>query len=452
MTTTSMDHAQSVNLDTDSYKNIIADVLKESKAMGASSAEAELSTGSGLSTTVRLGKVETIEHNRDKGLSVTVFFGNRKGSASTTDLTPQAYKDTVAAACRVAKYTAEDDCSGLADKDLMAKNIPDLDLYYNWNLHIDDALELTQECEAAALSFDPKIKNSEGSSLSTQQGLRVYGNTNDFLEAYSTTRHHLSCSVIAQQDEQMQRDYWYSVARDSNDLEPAKHIGELAAQNAIERLNARKIPTCQSAVIFKPQLASGLLSSFIAAISGGSLYRKTSFLLDSLDTQVFPDNIHIYEQPHIKKGLGSAPFDGEGVATQQRDIVLNGRVKSYVLSTYSARKLGMKSTGNAGGVHNLTIDTGRLSLDQLIKKMDKGLLVTELMGQGINQVTGHYSRGATGFWIENGEIQFPVEEITIAGNLKDMFQGIIEIGNDIDLRQRIKTGSILLDNMTIAGE
>ncbi|NOX42647.1 MAG: metalloprotease PmbA [Gammaproteobacteria bacterium] len=449
---TNIDKARSVNLNADNYKNIIDDLLKESKAMGASSAEAGLSVGSGLSTTVRMGKVETIEHNQDKGLSITVYFDHKKGSASTTDLSPQACKDAVAAACRVAKYTAEDDCSGLADKTLLAKNIPDLDLYFNWDLHIDDAISLAQECEEAALSFDPKIKNSEGGSLSTQQGLRIYGNTDNFIEAYPTTRHSLSCSVIAQENDQMQRDYWYSVARDSNDLEPSKNIGIIAAENAINRLNARKIPTCQSPVIFKSHLASGIFSSFISAISGGSLYRKTSFLLDSLDEQVFPKNIHIYEQPHIKKGLGSAPFDGEGVATQQRDIVLDGTVKSYILSSYSARKLGMTSTGNAGGVHNLKIDTSNLSLDDMIKKMGKGLLVTELMGQGINRVTGHYSRGATGFWIENGEIQFPVEEITIAGNLKEMYQGIVDIGNDIDLRQNIQTGSILIDNITIAGE
>lgn len=438
--------------DQNDYKNLIEELLKEAKSQGASSAEAGLSTGSGLSTTVRLGKVETIEHNQDKGLSITVYFGNKKGSASTTDFTQTAIKDTVTAACRVAKYTAEDDCAGLADKSLLATTFPDLDLFYDWNISVDQAINLARECEEAALSFDAKIKNTEGASLSTQQGMRVYGNTNDFIESYSTTRHNLSCSVIAQENKAMQRDYWYSVARDSRDLESGESIGKHAAENALRRLNARKIPTCQSPVIFIADIASGLISSFISAISGGNLYRQTTFLPDSLEQQVFPTNIHIYEQPHLKKSLGSANFDAEGVTTRERDIVVDGIVKSYILGSYSARKLGMQSTGNAGGVHNLTIDTGTLSLDALLKKMDKGLLVTELMGQGVNRVTGHYSRGATGFWIENGEIQFPVEEITIAGNLKDMFKGITDIGKDVDLRRNIRTGSILIDNMTIAGE
>lgn len=436
----------------DDYKNLIEHILKEATSNGASSAEASLSTGSGLSTTVRLGKVETIEHNRDKGLSITVYFGNKKGSASTTDFNLQAIKDTVNAACRVARYTAEDDCAGLADKELLAKNIPDLDLFYDWDITTDYAIELAKECEDAALTFDPKITNSEGGSLSTQQGLRVYGNTNNFIEAYSTTRHSLSVSVIAQGENSMQRDYWYSVARDSRDLESGTTIGKRAAENALKRLNASRIPTCNAPVLFIADVASGLFSSFIGAISGGSMYRKTTFLLDSLEQQVFPDKIHIYEQPHLKKSLGSSPFDAEGVATKNRDIVLNGVVKSYILGSYSARKLGMQSTGNAGGIHNLSIDTGELALDELIKQMGAGLLVTELMGQGINRVNGNYSRGATGFWVENGEIQYPVEEITIAGNLKDMFKGIVEIGNDIDLRHNIRTGSVLIDNMTIGGE
>lgn len=450
--TQAIDNIKASTAGIDEYRNLIEHVLSLCTAKGASSAEAAMSIGSGLSTTVRLGNVETIEHNRDKGLSVTVFFGNKKGSASTTDFTNDAINDSVEAACRVARFTAEDDCAGLADKALLARNIPDLDLYHDWHINAEQAIELCHSCEDAALKYDKKIRNSEGGSLSTQEGLRVYGNTNDFIEGYSTTRHSISCSVIAQDDNSMQRDYWYSVARNHADLMQEKLIGERAAKNALKRLEAKRIPTCQAPVIFCADIASGIFSSFISAISGGSLYRKTSFLLDSLGQQAFPTFVHLYEQPHIAKGLGSAPFDAEGVATKERDIVKDGIIQGYVLGSYSARKLGMQSTGNAGGVHNLTVDTSNLSLEELIKKMNKGLIVTELMGQGINRVTGDYSRGAAGFWVENGEIQFPVEEITIAGNLKQMYQHIVDIGNDVDDRFNIRTGSILIENMTIGGE
>ena len=436
------------------YLNLVDQVLTKCQSKGATSAEAAASAGSGLSTTVRLGNVETIEYNRDKGLNLTVYFGQKKGSASTTDFSEQAINDAIDAACRVAKYTAEDDCAGLADKEFLARteDIPELDLYHNWNIDAEQAIEICQSCEAAALSHDSRITNSEGGSLSSQQGLRAYGNTNDFIKAYSTTRHSLSCSVIAKDGETMQRDYWYSVARDKNDLDSDSSIGKHAAENAIKRLNGRQIKTCQTPVIFSAEIASGLISSFLGAISGGSLYRKTSFLLDSLGQQVFPEFIHIYEQPHIKKGLGSAPYDAEGVVTRQRDIVTDGIIQSYILGSYSARKLGMQTTGNAGGVNNLTVSTSELSLNDLLKKMNKGLLITELMGQGVNRVTGDYSRGASGFWVEHGEIQYPVEEITVAGNLKQMYQGIIDIGNDVDYRYNVRTGSIFIDNMTVGGK
>jgi PmbA protein len=440
------------NYANEDFKNLIADVLVEAKAQGANAYEAALSSGSGLSVTVRLGEVETIEHNRDKGLGVTVYFGKRKGSASTTDFSSAALKETVAAACSIAKYTSEDDCSGLADAALMAKDIPDLDLYYPWELSAEQAIEIAKECEDTARSVDKRITNSEGSSISTQQGFRVYGNSHGFLGAYPSTRHSLSCTLIGQEGESMQRDYWYSTVRDSADLEGAAAIGKRAAERTLRRLNARRVATCRAPVVFSPEMAAGLLGSFVSAVRGGSLYRKTSFLLDSLGQQVFPSSIHIHEEPLLKKGLGSAPFDSEGVATGAHDLVHEGRVASYVLDSYSARKLGMQTTGNAGGVHNLVIDSGPNDLDGLLKKMDKGLLVTELMGQGINRVTGDYSRGASGFWIEGGQIQYPVEEITVAGNLKDMFLNIVEVGNDVDTRRNIRTGSILIENMTIAGE
>ena len=446
------DTSTSVVSEKENLKNLIADVLAEAKALGADTAETAISTGSGLSVTVRLGEVETVEHNRDKGMGVTVYFGKRKGSASTTDYSAKAIKETVAAACSIAKYTAEDNCAGLADPELMAREIPELDLYHPWDINAERAIDLARECEDVARSLDSRITNSEGASLSSQQGIRVYGNTHGFIEGYPTTRHSLSCAVISQEKNNMQRDYWYSSTRDKQDLEDPADIGRKAAQRALRRLNGRRLPTSQAAVIFSADIASGLISSFIGAIRGGSLYRKTTFLLDSLGKQVFPSFVHITEQPHLKKALGSAPFDSEGVATHAHDIVREGVVQSYVLDTYSARKLGMQTTGNAGGVHNLIIDSGPNDLAGLMRKMDKGLFITELMGQGINRVTGDYSRGASGFWVENGEIQFPVEEITIAGNLKDMFMGIIEIGNDVDLRHNIRTGSVLMEKLTIAGE
>ena len=433
-------------------KNIVQDLLDEAKKQGASAAEAGLSQETGLSVSVRLGDVETIEHHCSQGLGVTVYFGQRKGSASTTDLSPASIKETVSAACSIARYTSEDEFSGLPDKELLATEFPDLDLNHPWHLGTENAIKLALECEEAARNFHADITNSEGASINTHQGNYVMGNSLGFLHGYPTTRHSLSCSVLAQRGDSMQRDYWYSVARNAINLESPKEIGKKAAERVLRRLEGRSLSTRQCPVLYSAEIASGLLASFIGAISGGNLYRKSSFLLNALDTQVFPEFIRIYEQPHLKGALGSAAYDGEGIATKSRDIVSDGILRSYVLSTYSARKLGLQSTGNAGGVRNLSITTSDLDLKAMLKQLGTGLLVTELMGQGVNILTGDYSRGAAGFWVENGEIQYPVEEITIAGNLKDMLKNIVAVGNDIDYRGNVRTGSILVERMSIAGE
>ncbi|HUL12477.1 MAG TPA: metalloprotease PmbA [Methylococcaceae bacterium] len=430
---------------------MVAEVIDEAARQGASAAEAGLSMDQGLSVGVRLGEVETIEHHRSQGLGVTVYFGQRKGSASTTDLRTEALRETVAAACRIAQYAAEDEFAGLPDAELLAKEFPDLDLYHPWALDVEPAIALALECENAARGFHPAITNSEGASLNTYQGLRVLGNSLGFLHGYPSSRHSLSCSVIGQSGDSMQRDDWWTVARDAGDLESAVQVGRKAAERTVRRLGARTLSTRQCPVLFAADVAGGLLGHFIGAIRGGNLYRKSSFLLDCLGKPVFPAFIHLHEQPHLRKALGSAPYDSEGVATRPRDLVKDGILQSYVLSTYSARKLGLQTTGNAGGVHNLILDPGELDLAALLKKMGKGLWVTELMGQGVNLVTGDYSRGASGFWVENGEIQDPVEEITIAGNLRDMYLKILAVGNDVDLRGNTRTGSILVEEMTVAG-
>lgn len=433
-------------------KTIVQSILDEAKSQGASAAEAGLTQEKGLSVTARLGDVETIEHHRDQGLGVTVYFGQRKGSASSTDLSPESIKETVSAACSIARYTSEDEYAGLPEKEQLAAEFPDLELNHPWHLRADEAIALAIECESAARGYHAEISNSEGASVNTHQALRVMGNTLDFLQGYASTRHSLSCSVLARRGDSMQRDYWYTVARNARNLESAVDVGGKAAERTLRRLQARSLSTRQCPVMYAAEVASGLLGAFASAISGGNLYRKSSFLLDALDTQVFPEFVHIHEQPHLKGALGSANYDGEGVATQTRDLISGGTLRGYILSTYSARKLGLRSTGNAGGVHNLTIDPGEHDYQGMLKQLNTGLLVTELMGQGVNMVTGDYSRGAAGFWVENGEIQYPVEEITIAGNLKDMLRHIVAIGNDIDYRGNIRTGSILIERMSIAGQ
>ncbi len=436
----------------DEIKQMSEDVLKVAKNLGASAAEAELSLSIGQNVSVRLNEVENIEYNRDKGMSVTVYFGQQKGHASTSDLTQQALKDTVAAACNIAKYTANDEFCGLADADLMAKNILDLDLHHPWNISVDEAIELAKECEAAALSVDSRITNSEGASVSTGEGFFAYSNSHGFTGGYPSSRHGVSCSVIAESEDSMQRDYWYSTARAAEDIQIAADIGRLAGERAVRRLNSRKISTCQVPVLFEAPLASGLISTLINAISGGSLYRKSSFLLDSLGKQVASPLLNIVENPHLKKGLASSPFDNEGVATQARQLVKEGVLQGYVLGSYSARKLGMKTTGNAGGNHNLIVQSGANDFSGMLKQMGTGLLVTELLGTGVNMVTGDYSRGAAGFWVENGVIIHPVEEITIASNMADMLKMIVGIGTDVVIQGSKQVGSILIERMTVACE
>lgn len=433
-------------------KNTVQQLLDEANAQGATAAEAGLSVDDGLSVTARLGVVETIEHHCSQGLGVTVYFGRRKGVASTTDLSPASIKETVSAACSIARYTSEDEFSGLPDADLLATEFPDLDLYHPWAVSSEKAIEMAIECEDAARHYHVDISNSEGATVSTHKGLSVMGNSLGFLQARLSSRHSLSCSVLAQRGDDMQRDYWYSVARNAAFLELPHEVGITAAERTLRRLGGRSLSPRQCPVLFSAEIASSLLSSFIGAISGDSLYRKSTFLLDALNTQIFPSFIHIHEQPHLVGGLGSAMYDSEGVTTRHRDLVRDGILQDYVLSTYSARKLGLKSTGNAGGVRNLTITPTGGDFESMLQLLGTGLLVTELMGQGVKMMTGDYSRGAAGFWVEHGVIQYPVEEITIAGNLKEMFNGIVAIGNDVDLRGNTRTGSILIEQMSIAGE
>lgn len=437
--------------DDKDLRALVVAILDEAKRQGATAAEAGVSQEAGLSVTVRLGEVETVEHNRDKGLGVTVYFGQRTGSASTSDFSSGAVRETVAAACAIARYTAEDSYAGLAKAELMAREVPDLDLYHPWSVTPDEAVDIARACEAAALSVDKRITNSEGATLSSHAGFRVYGNTHGFVGAYPTSRHSVSCAVIGDDGHGMQRDYWYTVARDSADMDAPEYVGQRAAARTLRRLNGQRLSTRQVPVLYSPEAATGLISHFIGAIRGGSLYRKSSFLLDHLGKQVFPSFMRIHVQPHLRKGLGSAPFDEEGVATRARDIVSAGVLQGYVLDSYAARKLGMETTANAGGVHNLTVEPGTDDFTGLLKKMDSGLVVTELMGQGVNIVTGDYSRGAAGFWVENGEIRYPVEEITVAGNLRDIYRGILAVGSDMEVRGNIRTGSILVERMTVAG-
>ena len=426
--------------------------LEEAGGHGASSSEAAASLSQGLSVNVRKSEIETVEHTRDRNLVVSVYFGQRTGSASTSDYSPAAVKETVLAACNIAKWTEEDRCIGLADPERLAKDVMDLDLYHPWTPSVEEASSLALECEASALGADARIVNSEGASVDAHQGVEVYGNSLGFIGHTQKSRQGISCSVIAGVGDSMQRDYWYSSARRLGDLDTPLQVGDQAARRTLRRLGARRVPTCRVPVIYEAPVASSLLGHFISAISGGALYRKASFLLDHLDKKIFPEFVRIHEQPLIVGGMGSAAFDGEGVATSARDIVSDGILRGYVLGSYSARRLDMQTTGNAGGVHNLTIDTGDQNLEQMISGIDEGFLVTELIGFGINNVTGDYSRGAAGLWIENGEIAYPVEEVTVAGNLKDIFQNIAAIGNDVDPRRSTRCGSILVEGLTIAGD
>ena len=434
-------------------RELAADALAEAARLGASSAEVAISSSAGLGVSVRMGEVETIEHTRDKALGISVYFGHRKGSASTTDFAPGAVAECVAAACGIARHTAEDTFAGLADAELMADEIPDLDLYHPWDLEPEEAIAIALDTEASARNLDPRITNSEGANVNRAEGIQVYANSHGFNAGYASSRHSVSCAVIASDEDGMQRDYWYSLSRDPRGLEDGASIGRRAAERSLARLGSRRLSTRTVPVLYAAQVATGVLGHFVGAVRGGNLYRKASFLVDALGKDVFPAHVRIHEQPHLAGAVGSAAYDSEGVATRSRDLVRGGVLQGYVLSSYSARKLGMQTTAHAGGVHNLTAEPspGEADLEALLQTMGSGLYVTELMGMGVNTLTGDYSRGAAGFWVEGGAIGYPVEEITIAGNLRDMFLGIQAIGTDQERRGNIRTGSVLIDGMTVAG-
>jgi len=432
-------------------ERVSAAILAAAKGGGASAAETEVSQAVGQSVTVRHGEVETINYNRDKGIGVTVFVGKRRGNASTADFSDESIRATVDKALAIARYTAEDDAAGLADPARLAKAWPDLDLYHPWELSVERAIELGREAEAAALRVDPRITNSEGATVARGESEFVYANSLGFSGGYRSSRHHIDCSVIGEDHDAMQRDYWYTAARAPEDLLGADAVGRIAGERTARRLNARQLGTLECPVLFEAPEAADLIGCFVQAVSGGSLYRKSSFLPDSLGQQIFAPHIDLREEPHLLRGRGSAPFDSDGVATKPRDVVKSGVVRGYFLGSYSARKLGLASTGNAGGSHNLVLGHGPDDLAALMRKMGRGLFVTEQLGQGINPVTGDYSRGAAGYWIEDGGIAYPVEEITIAGNLRDIFRDILAVGSDVDRRGSRHTGSILVGRMTVAG-
>jgi PmbA protein len=433
-------------------EGLVTGALKQARGQGADQAEAGASLGTGLAVTVRHGDVETLEYQRDRAFTITVYFDQRKGSASTSDLSPSAIAEGVAKACSIARYTAQDACAGLADAQLMATDIPALGLDHPWSVTPDEAIQLATRCESAGRDCDERISNSEGGSVNTARRARVYGNSHGFVGSYASTSHSVSCILVAGADDGMERDFWYSSSRDPAALMSPEAVGKMAAERTLRRLGGRKIETCSAPVIFPAELARGLLASFVSAITGTAQYRRASFLLDAVGESVFPNGFRIEEKPHLQAGPASAPFDNEGVATHDRVLVDDGRLQGLVLSSYSARKLGLQTTGNAGGIHNLIVSGGGGSLDDLLQTMGQGLLINELMGQGVNTVTGDYSRGASGFWVEDGQIAFPVTEVTIAANLREMYQGIRSAGDDVDERGAIRTGSLLLDEMRIAGD
>jgi PmbA protein len=437
-------------------ESLVRAALERARRAGASGCDCDVSEGYGLSVTVRKGRPDTIEHNRDRSIGVTVYLGERprvrRGHASTSDFSSAALEQTVDAAAAIARHTAEDDCAGLPDAELLARARPDLDLFHPWDISTEEAVDLARRCEAAAFAVSKKIRNSEGATVSAQQTQFVFANSLGFVGGFAGSRHWLSCAVIAEDKGLMQRDDWYSASRVPGKLADARALGRYAGQRTAARLGARKIATCQAPVLFEAPVAVGLLGHFVSAVTGGNLYRKTTFLVDSLGKQVFSPLVSIDERPHERQGMASSAFDEEGVATLERPIVRDGVVEGYFLGSYAARKLGMKSTGNAGGHHNLVVRSDGPDFRGMLKTMRRGLLVTELLGQGVNPVTGDYSRGAAGYWVEGGEIAFPVEEITIAGNLQQMFKQIASIGSDVLVRSGRSTGSILVENMTIAGE
>ncbi|EWH04575.1 peptidase U62 [Pseudoalteromonas lipolytica SCSIO 04301] len=432
-------------------KDAVSEVLEHAKKLGATAAEAAMSSTSGLSVSTRMGEVETIEFNQDGGLGISVYVGNNKGSASTADLNPKTLRTVVEKAIDIAKFTSDDPFNGIADKELLEFAPQDLDLYHPWDVSPEQGIELCHQAEQAALNADERIVNSDGASFSSHQGLRVYGNSHGMIAGYPRTRHSISTMVIGKEGEQMQRDSAYTVARHKDDLNDAAKVGLEAATETLAKLNSQKLGTMKVPVIFRADIANSLFGHLVSAIGGGALYRKSSFLLDSLGTKVFSDCVNISERPHLLKGLASSPFDAEGLKTVDREIIQGGELQTYLLASYAARKLSMAPTGHAGGIHNWLVEQTHADLKALLNTMGTGLLVTELMGQGVNTVTGDYSRGAAGFWVENGEIQYPVSEITIAGNLKDMFKAVVGLGGDIERRGGIQTGSVLIEQMQIAG-
>jgi len=436
----------------DKLQDVVDAALAAATGLGAQGAEAAVSFARGLSVTVRKGEVETLEHHRSRSLAVTVFVANRQGSARTSDWDHDAIAETVAAAVDIARHTKQDPCAGLADPERLAQEVPDLELDWPWALTPESAMELAVACESAAFKVSPDLSNSEGAGVGSARSLACYGNSHGFRGAWKGTRHSVSCGVVAERDGSMQRGHWATVAREPGALEAAAAVGRKAGERALSRLGSRRVATTSVPILFAAEIARSLLAHLVGAVSGGSLYRGASFLRDQLGQQVFPSWVRIHEDPHLPRALGSAPFDAEGVATAARDLVAGGTLQGYVLDSYSARRLGMQTTGNAGGVHNLEIDPNAGDQVELLRQMGRGLMVTQLMGQGVNLVTGDYSRGAAGFWVENGELAYPVDEITIAGRLQDMFGHLVAAGHDVDRRGNIRSGSLLIEQMTVAGD
>ncbi|WP_019397499.1 metalloprotease PmbA [Pseudoxanthomonas sp. GW2] len=426
-------------------------LLARARALGASQAEVSCSEERGLNVSVRMGEVETVESSNDRGIAVTVYFGKRKGSASTADLHESSLEATVEQACAIARHTEDDEAAGLADPELMAREFPDLDTWHPWRLDADEAVELALACEAAGREADPRVANSDGASFGSGESLAVYANSHGFVGRERETQHSLGLALIAGHGEAMQRDGWYSIGLARQDLESPAAIGRRAAERAVSRLDPRSVATGEYPVLFSAEVARSLVGHLLGAVSGGALYRKASFLLDSVGTRLFPEWLSIHERPLLPHGLRSSAFDADGVATRDNPLVVDGVLRRYVLGSYSARKLGLQTTGNAGGVHNLEVSANAGTLQDMLRGMGRGLLVTELMGQGVNPVTGDYSRGAAGFWVEDGQIAFPVDELTIAGNLRTMFAAVEAVGSEVDPRSHIRTGPILVGKMTVAG-
>lgn len=431
---------------------LVQHILDEARAQGASAAEVGVSAERGLSLSVRLGEVETVEFTRSGGFGITVYAGASKGHASTSDTRPQAIREAIAAALDIARHTSEDPCSGLADPEQLARDLPDLDLHHPWPLAPDNAIELARECEDAGRAVDTRIVNSEGASVNSHELYRVYANSNGFFAGYPSTRHSLSCALIAREGDDMQRDYWYDAARDATQMAAVADIGRRAGERAVQRLGAQPIATGKMPVLFVPELAPSLIGHFLSAIAGGALYRRSSFLLDQLGATIFPAWLSIDEQPRLRGALGSVAFDSDGLPTTNKHFVKDGVLASYALGLYSARKLGLPPTANGGGTHNIFVHGQGESFDALLKKMDNGIVVTELMGNGVNPVTGDYSRGAAGYRVENGRITHPVSGITLAGNLLEMYRHLVAVGNDADRRGHVHCGSLLLASMTVAAE